>query len=336
MMMQTIATNPENEQFTFVQSQTQLVTAPMVQPLTLQQLVQSQTLVPSLDMTQAFVLPQWTPQLPSNLILPQVPVSTAIQMYNEISMTLEPLPDHLRLIDTMTGMVVPLPGWSFITQETYQSLTPATSLSSEAPEVVAAVPEETISRSPTPEPVKEETQTPEEPVAQPENKAKKYPHRSKQILIEEVHSEVKEVYERKGLYASDDEVLRGYDTVRVHVKTYDGLKRIQEALTEVEEHPEIDLFRIATPISMKNKFQKKGFICYIKVEDPAQVPAVQSIFARYPEYKKCDVALPKEEPKPEPVVEEEPKCFFDFDDLDDIVFAPPRMIPKGSNASLAA
>jgi hypothetical protein len=151
-----------------------------------------------------------------------------------------------------------------------------------------------------------------------------------------VHTEVKEVYESKGLYASDDEVLRGYDTVRVHVKTYDGLKKIREALTEVEEHPEIDLYRIATPISMKNKFQKKGFIVYLKLENPSQVPAVQSIFAKYPEYKKCDVALPKEQPQPESVVEEAPKAIFDLDDFEDVVFAPPRMIPKGSNASLAA
>merc|ERR1711994_1013445 len=132
-------------------------------------------------------------------------------------------------------------------------------------------------------------------------KRKKYPHRSKQIRILEVHASLKEEYTARGLYADEDEVLRGEDTVRAHVKTFQGLNKIKDVLDEVHKCPNVTVRRIATPFSMKNKFQKKGFIVYLKLSSPAEVPAVQAVFARYSEYfKKCDVALPKEKPATAP------------------------------------
>merc|ERR1712080_754005 len=48
---------------------------------------------------------------------------------------------------------------------------------------------------------------------------------------------------------------------------------------------------------MKNRFQKKGFIVYMKLEKESMVPIVQSIFSGYSKlYKKCDIARPKSIP----------------------------------------
>lgn len=136
---------------------------------------------------------------------------------------------------------------------------------------------------------------PETLEAKPSNN-KRFRHRSKQERILEVHAELKERYTQKGLYAAEDEVLRGFDTVRVHVKTYHALNKIECPLNDIEKHPNVTVLRIATPFSMKNKFQKKGFIVYLKLADERMVPIVQSIFANYSEhFAKCDVALKKED-----------------------------------------
>merc|ERR1719163_526240 len=129
----------------------------------------------------------------------------------------------------------------------------------------------------------------------PQNK--KFRHRSKQERIMEVHAQLEEKFTAKGLYASEDEVLRGFDTVRVHVKTYRALNQIERPLNDVEKHPHVKILKIATPFSMKNKFQKKGFIVYLKLAHVDMVPIVQDIFKVYEEYfNKCDIALKKERP----------------------------------------
>merc|ERR1712141_615817 len=122
------------------------------------------------------------------------------------------------------------------------------------------------------------------PEKEQQPKRKKYPHRSKQIRILEVHASLKEEYTARGLYADEDEVLRGEDTVRAHVKTFQGLNKIKDVLDEVHKCPDVTVCRIATPFSMKNKYQKKGFIVYLKLASPSEVPAVQAIFAKYSEY----------------------------------------------------
>jgi len=125
---------------------------------------------------------------------------------------------------------------------------------------------------------------------------RKFPHRSKQNCITQTYEEIKSYFNPLGIYAEGEEdVLRGDDVCRVHVKNYNGLKKILDVLKQVYSHKDITLKRLATPISMKNKFQKKGFIVYMQVSDVSQVPIVQWIFSNYSDlYKKCDVALKKD------------------------------------------
>merc|ERR1712150_106971 len=101
----------------------------------------------------------------------------------------------------------------------------------------------------------------------------------------------------KGIYAEEnEEFLRGEDVLRIHVKTWEALDLIQDVLEEVELM--VPVARIALPYSMKNKFQKKGFICYLKVASEEDVPTVQKIFGQDTEaFKKCEVALPSEKSK---------------------------------------
>jgi len=129
----------------------------------------------------------------------------------------------------------------------------------------------------------------------PNKPRRKFPHRSKQIRIQAVHEEIKEWAAPLGIYVEDveKELLRGDDTCRVHVKNFQGLNEILDVLKQIFNHEEIDLIRLATPISMKNKFQKKGFICYMKLKNESQVPIVQEIFSHYTKiFKKCDIAHP--------------------------------------------
>lgn len=119
----------------------------------------------------------------------------------------------------------------------------------------------------------------------------KRPHRAKQTKIAEIHAICKEYCVKQGIFAKEDEVLRGEDVLRIHVKTWEGLDLIESVIQEVEDS--LTIAKIALPFSMKNKFQKKGFICYLKVQNVLDVPVVQDIFSKYSEaFKKCDVALP--------------------------------------------
>jgi len=155
-----------------------------------------------------------------------------------------------------------------------------TTLQSEQPTTTPVV---NKSRSPS---VEEMSQSPK----------RKFAHRSKQNCINSVFEDIKTHFEPLGIYADGEtEVLRGEDTCRVHVKNYAGLKKILDVLKEVYDHKKITLKRMATCISMKNKFQKKGFIVYMKLADVSQVPLVQEIFSKFKDlYKKCDVAAPKD------------------------------------------
>eukprot|EP00494_Astrolonche_serrata_P034291 UN34560 len=57
---------------------------------------------------------------------------------------------------------------------------------------------------------------------------RKFPHRSKQKRIEEVQKEISTYFTKKGVYVPSDVDLRGEDTCRVHVKTYQSLNKIFE------------------------------------------------------------------------------------------------------------
>jgi len=203
------------------------------------------------------------------------------------------IPQELRQFD-QNGMPVCPEGYSFVTMSVSPSATPSPSPSLSAAEASPSLDacEGPLALTET-EPLAVDARS-AEPAPKAE-KQKRYPHRSKQVRILQVHETLKQIYTEKGLYAQDNEVLRGPDVVRVHVKTFQGLNKIQDALSEVEKEPTVTLERIATPFSMKNKYQKKGFIVYLKLSHESQVPAVKNIFEhRYPEhFKKCDVALPK-------------------------------------------
>jgi len=157
----------------------------------------------------------------------------------------------------------------------------------------------------------------------------KRPHRSKQMKITKVHTEVKENCVRKNIFADEREILRGPDVLRIHVKTWEGLDLIQEVLDEVES--EVAIAKITLPFSMKNKFQKKGFICYLKLQNEESVPIVQGIFGKYPEaFKKCDVALPS---KRDPVLKKEDVIKMkDFFMPTDFGMSPPTLIKRLSAA----
>lgn len=167
---------------------------------------------------------------------------------------------------------------------------------------------------------------------QPQQKKQgvKHPHRSKQKKIMSVHSMVEEIWQNKGKLAGDDEVLRGEDVLRIHVKTWEGLDLIQDVLEHVEER--VPISRIALPFSMKNKFQKKGFIVYLKLKGAIHVPVVQEIFSLHKEhFKKCDVALPTTKL---PVLKQiqPPKV----DDLALDMFGLPPMMKRRESAGAAA
>lgn len=119
---------------------------------------------------------------------------------------------------------------------------------------------------------------------------KKFGFRSKQNKIDEVYEALSRKYENLGILASADEVLRGNDTIRLHVKKFKALKRIQEALEAVESEPSVVISKVSIPLSMKNQFQKKGFLVYTRVADVSMVAEAKRIFQQFDEFKKCEVA----------------------------------------------
>merc|ERR1719433_1711911 len=117
----------------------------------------------------------------------------------------------------------------------------------------------------------------------PGKRQKKYGYRSKQRKIDRTHRSIQEKFMAKGLFAKERELVRGDDTLRIHVKTFEGLTDIQTALNEIENHKEISIRRVAAVFSKKNKFQKKGFIVYLKVGSIAQVDTCLRLLDRYSE-----------------------------------------------------
>jgi len=182
--------------------------------------------------------------------------------------------------------IAPAEGYSFVDYNYFQQW-----LASQGQEVMSesdscASDSGAVSRSVTPAP---------EPALKKKNpKQPKYAHRSKQKRIDQVHADIVNYYTDLGLHVGDKEVLRGNDTVRIHVKTFHGLNEIKKVLEEVRDT--VVISKMSTPISMKNKFQKKGFIVYLKLASEFDVPTVQNIFAKYSEhFKKCEVAKAAEQ-----------------------------------------
>lgn len=324
---------------------------------------QLQLIVPQVVPMQATTLPPY--QLLNNM----VPLSTHIKFWDPTSSQIIDFPPLGPFPSVVNNQLVAPFGFSFVlmdvpapfsagsdsgsTLNAQASQSRSVSVGSVRSQQFLSRPPVTVSRSTTPEPV----------VVVQEEKKRKYKHRSKQERIEQVHAEVKEKYTTLGLYAAEDEVLRGFDTIRVHVKTYRGLNVINEPLDRILDSPAVQILKIATPFSMKNKFQKKGFIVYLKLANASQVPVVQEIFAEYAEYfPKCDIALKKEDKlrldaekaKEAARIEaqiaqektREPKFLSQaefpdlkldsWDDAWDLGLAPPSMQKSGSLSSVAA
>jgi len=119
-----------------------------------------------------------------------------------------------------------------------------------------------------------------EPV-QSGKRQKKFGYRSKQRKIDRTHRNIQEKFSALGIFAKERELVRGDDTLRIHVKTFEGLTDIQTALNEIQNHKEIDICKVAAVFSKKNRFQKKGFIVYLKVGSVAQVDTCLRLLKRY-------------------------------------------------------
>lgn len=248
------------------------------------------------------MVPAQVPFQPTLPTLPMLPITNpSYDPANNVPLfydgsSFSALPQNLTSVNA-EGCLVPPPGYSFVTMGV-PSASAEPSVSAEPTVEMESLPvPDTLetARSRSSSLVSEPQETAEDRAA-PKPQNKKYRHRSKQKLILEIHAKLKEEYTAKGLYAGDDEVLRGFDTVRVHVKTYKALNRVELPLNDVESHPGVKVLKIATPFSMKNRFQKKGFIVYLKLASPDMVPIVREIFSHYKEdFAKCDVALKKED-----------------------------------------
>jgi len=122
---------------------------------------------------------------------------------------------------------------------------------------------------------------------------KKFGYRSKQRKIDRTHRNIQEKFSALGLFAKERELVRGDDTLRIHVKTFEGLTDIQTALTEIHNHKEIEICRVAAVFSKKNRFQKKGFIVYLKVGSVAEVDSCQRLLKRFGSLRNVAIARAK-------------------------------------------
>merc|ERR1719499_795461 len=103
----------------------------------------------------------------------------------------------------------------------------------------------------------------------PGQRQKRYGYRSKQRKIDKVFKNIQDKYQERGLFAAERELVRGDDVLRIHVKTFEGLKDIKPALEEIDET--FTITRIAAVFSKKNRFQKKGFIIYLRLGSISEV-----------------------------------------------------------------
>lgn len=129
-----------------------------------------------------------------------------------------------------------------------------------------------------------------QPPKQNMHKKKRYGYRSKQNKIDEVYASLICKYVSQQILVSENEVIRGPDVIRLHVKKYDALCTINDALNAVESADDMKIVAVSVPLSMKNSFQKKGFLVYIKLERIDMVKRAQAILATFPKFTKCGVA----------------------------------------------
>jgi len=98
---------------------------------------------------------------------------------------------------------------------------------------------------------------------------RKFSYRSKQNKIDVVLSSLKRLFKHLGKLA-DGEVLRGIDTLRIDVKRFTALQQIEQVVDAILRDPQVEILKADFPVSQKNRFQKKGFIAYLKCGSPDQ------------------------------------------------------------------
>jgi len=151
---------------------------------------------------------------------------------------------------------------------------------------------------------------------------KRYGYRTKQNKIEKVYAAVTKHFEELGVLSPEDVGIRGTNVARLHVKKWHSLCRIEEAIVRVEDNPFIVTQRVSCPVSMKNLYQKKGFLIYWETETEAQTQALMDIFRSFDEkdregkfildeFQKISVAMQTTEQKDqtETVTEQDASAF---------------------------
>jgi len=96
----------------------------------------------------------------------------------------------------------------------------------------------------------------------PNRRQQKFGYRSKQNKIDAVLTNLQKNLAH--LITINGEKLRGPDTVRIDVKRFSALQNIERLLEKVNGDETINIIKADFPVSQKNRFQKKGFIAYIK------------------------------------------------------------------------
>lgn len=131
---------------------------------------------------------------------------------------------------------------------------------------------------------------------------RKYGYRSKQNKIDEVLENLKKKFEAEGKLVPENHGIRGPTVGRVHCKKWKSLNKIEEACDRAIADSRIETVQISTPLSMKNKFQKKGFLVYWECQTEQQLEYLMQIFKSYDdrdengdyiydEFQKISVAL---------------------------------------------
>jgi hypothetical protein len=111
---------------------------------------------------------------------------------------------------------------------------------------------------------------------------------TKQSLIDKSHNDLVKHYTKLGLYHGDG-LLRGEDTIRIHVKTVPTLENIEHLLEEIRTM--VGITQIDIPISMKNSHQKKGYTVFVKFASAKDIPKAQAIVENHSHIFQCAIAL---------------------------------------------
>lgn len=143
---------------------------------------------------------------------------------------------------------------------------------------------------------------------QTKRRTKRYGYRTKQDKIETVYARVTEYFSELGVLVPEDHGVRGETVARVHIKKWLSLVKIEEAISRVQADSRIKTVRVSAPVSMKNQYQKKGFLIYWETETVEGLNHLMEHFKSYDEkdedgswkmdeFQKISVALQNDQSK---------------------------------------